>query len=120
MADAGSFRQQLPGYCGVPRKTSTCIVIDALTLKRVNMGIRGASVLGGLKTTRSGALRRSSPARRAPIAPKLTSTDSPAISVLMIDGKGVNAHITRDNQGECNKRKGLASMVVYRHNEKFG
>ena len=39
--------------------------------------------------------------------------DAPPGSVLVIDGKGIDAHFTGDNQGECAKRQGLAGVVVY-------
>jgi 4-hydroxy-4-methyl-2-oxoglutarate aldolase len=100
------------------KKTSTGMVIDALALVGVNGGIAGVrpargfedvKVIGRVATVLFGSPR--------PDSPKLTMyqtiRDTPAGSVLMIDGKGMDAHFTGDNQGECAKRQGLIGMVVY-------
>jgi 4-hydroxy-4-methyl-2-oxoglutarate aldolase len=102
----------------VLKKTSTGMVNDALALVGVNGGIRGvrpargsedARVLGRAATVVFGPPR--------PDSPNLTMYEairkSPAGGVLVVDGKGIDAHFTGDNQGECAKRQGLAGMVVY-------
>jgi 4-hydroxy-4-methyl-2-oxoglutarate aldolase len=100
------------------KKASTGMVIDTLAMLGLNGGIKGVrpargcedvTVVGGVATVRFGAPR--------PDSPKLTMyqaiRDTPAGSVLVIDGKGMDVHFTGDNQGECAKRQGLAGMVVY-------
>ena len=102
----------------VLKRTSTGMICDALALAGVNGGIRGvrpargseeARVLGRAVTVVFGPWR--------PDSSRLTIYEairkSPAGSVLVIDGKGIDAHFTGDNQGECAKRQGLAAMVVY-------
>lgn len=100
------------------RKADTGMVNDALALTGLNGGIKGvrpargaedAKVVGRVATVLFGAPR--------PDSPRLTMyqiiRDTPAGSVLVIDGKGMDVHFTGDNQGECAKRQGLAGMVVY-------
>ena len=100
------------------KRANTGMVNDALALVGVNGGIRGvrpargsedASILGRAVTVAFGPPR--------PDSPNLTMYEairkSPAGSVLVVDGKGIDAHFTGDNQGECAKRQGLAGMVVY-------
>lgn len=102
----------------VLKKASTGMVNDALAMVGVNGGIRGirpargseeARVLGRAVTVLFGKPR--------PDSPRLTMYEairkSPAGAVLVIDGKGIDAHFTGDNQGECAKRQGLAGMVVF-------
>ena len=102
----------------VLNRANTGMVNDALALVGVNGGIRGvrpargsedARVLGRAATVVFGPPR--------PDSPNLTMYEairkSPAGSVLVVDGKGIDAHFTGDNQGECAKRQGLAGMVVY-------
>lgn len=99
-------------------KADTGMVNDALALIGVNGGLRGVrpargsedlKVLGRVATVRFGA--------PCPDSPKLTMyqiiRDTPAGTVLVIDGKGMDVHFTGDNQGACAKRQGLAAMVVY-------
>lgn len=102
----------------VLKRTNTGMVNDALALVGVNGEIRGvrpargsedARVLGRAATVVFGPPR--------PDSPNLTMYEairkSPAGSVLVVDGKGIDAHFTGDNQGECSKRQGRAGMVVY-------
>jgi 4-hydroxy-4-methyl-2-oxoglutarate aldolase len=100
------------------RKATTGMVNDALALLGFNGGIPGvrpargseaAKVVGRVATIAFGPPR--------PDSPKLTMYETirytPAGSVLVVDGKGMNAHFTGDNQGACAKQQGLAGMVVY-------
>ncbi len=100
------------------KKANTGMVNDALALAGLNGGIKGirpargsedVTILGRVATVLFGSPR--------PDNPKLsmyqTIRDTPAGSVLLIDGKGMDCHFTGDNQGECAKRQGLAGMVVY-------
>lgn len=100
------------------KKANTGMVNDALALMGIEGGIPGirpargceeAKIVGRAATVLFGAPR--------PESPKLnmyqTIRDTPAGGVLVIDGKGMDAHFTGDNQGECAKRQGLAAMVVY-------
>ncbi len=100
------------------KKANTGMVNDALALAGVNGGIKGVrpargsedyKVVGRVATVLFAAPR--------PDSPKLTMyqtiRDTPAGSILVIDGKGMDVHFTGDNQGECAKRQGLAAMVVY-------
>lgn len=99
-------------------KANTGMVNDALALMGLNGGIKGVrpargsedvKIVGRVATVLFGAPR--------PDSPKLTMyqtiRDTPAGSVLLIDGKGMDVHFTGDNQGECAKRQGLAGIVVY-------
>lgn len=99
-------------------RANTGMLNDALALLGVNGGIRGvrpargseeARVLGRAATVLFGPPR--------PDSPKWTMygaiRETPAGSVLVVDGKGIDAHFTGDNQGECAKRQGLAGMVVF-------
>lgn len=96
----------------------TGMVNDALALLGLNGGIAGVrpargsedmKVVGRVATVLFGAPR--------PDSPRLTIyeviRDTPAGSVLVMDGKGLDAHFTGDNQGECAKRQGLKAVVVY-------
>jgi regulator of RNase E activity RraA len=100
------------------KKANTGMVNDALALAGFNGGIKGVrpargyedvAILGRVATVLFGSPR--------PDTPKLnmyqTIRDTPAGSILVIDGKGLDCHFTGDNQGECAKRQGLAGMVVY-------
>jgi len=99
------------------KKANTGMVNDALALAGFNGGIKGvrpargfedAVILGRVATVLFGSPR--------PDSPKLTMyqaiRDTPAGSVLLIDGKAMDCHFTGDNQGACAKRQGLAGMVV--------
>jgi regulator of RNase E activity RraA len=103
---------------GALKKANTGMINDALALAGLNGGIKGVrpargyedvAILGRAATVLFGSPR--------PDTPKLnmyqTIRDTPAGSVLVIDGKGMDCHFTGDNQGECAKRQGLAGMVVY-------
>ena len=100
------------------KKANTGMINDALALAGLNGGIKGvrpargsenSAILGRVATVLFGSPR--------PDSPKLnmyqTIRDTPAGSVLVIDGKGMDCHFTGDNQGACAKRQGLAGMVVY-------
>jgi regulator of RNase E activity RraA len=115
MTDAVSIPREA---ARVLKRANTGMVNDALALAGFNGGIKGvrpargseeATLLGRVATVLFGSPR--------PDAPKLnmyqTIRDTPAGSVLLIDGKGMDCHFTGDNQGECAKRQGLAGMVVY-------
>lgn len=99
-------------------KATTGVVNDALALLGLNGGIRGVRPSRGSEdakiVARATTVLFGSP---RPDSPKLTMyqiiRDSPAGSVLVVDGKGIDAHFTGDNQGECAKRQGLVGMVVY-------
>ena len=102
----------------VLEKTNTGMVNDALALVGINGGIRGIRpargseefrVLGRAATVVFGPPRPDSPI----LTMYQTIRDTPAGSVFVVDGKGIDAHFTGDNQGECAKRQGLAAMVVY-------
>lgn len=115
MEDAVSIPQEA---LEILKKANTGMVNDALALLGLNGGIRGvrpsrgsegANVLGRASTILFGPPR--------PGAPRLNMYEiirnTPAGSVLVIDGKGIDAHFTGDNQGECAKRQGLAAVVVF-------
>ena len=100
------------------KKANTGMINDALAMAGLNGGIKGvrpargsedSAILGRVATVLFGSPR--------PDSPKLnmyqTIRDTPAGSVLVIDGKGMDCHFTGDNQGACAKRQGLAGMVVY-------
>ncbi len=115
MVDAVSIPQEAAGML---RKATTGMVNDALALLGLNGGIRGvrpsrgsedAKIVGRAATVLFGSPR--------PDSPKLNMyqiiRNSPTGSVLVIDGKGIDAHFTGDNQGECAKRQWLVGVVVY-------
>jgi 4-hydroxy-4-methyl-2-oxoglutarate aldolase len=115
MTDTFSIPQEA---ADVLKKANTGMVNDAIALVGVNGGIRGvrpargsedAKILGRVATVLFGSPR--------PYGPKLnmygTIRDTPAGSILVIDGKGMDVHFTGDNQGECAKRQGLTGIVVY-------
>jgi 4-hydroxy-4-methyl-2-oxoglutarate aldolase len=115
MTDAASIPREAAEAL---KKANTGMVNDALALAGLNGGIKGVrpargyedvAILGRVATVLFGSPR--------PDTPKLnmyqTIRDTPAGSVLVIDGKGMDCHFTGDNQGECAKRQGLAGMVVY-------
>ncbi len=100
------------------RRATTGMANDALALLGLNGGIQGvrpargcedAAIVGTAVTALFGPPR--------PDSPKLTMyqiiRQSPPGSILVVDGKGVDAHFTGDNQGECAKRQGLAALVVH-------
>jgi 4-hydroxy-4-methyl-2-oxoglutarate aldolase len=100
------------------KKATTGMVNDALALAGLNGGIKGirpargsedVKVVGRVATVIFGSPRFDSPR----LAMYQTIRDTPAGSVLVIDGKGMDVHFTGDNQGECAKCQGLAGMVVY-------
>jgi len=115
----------MTGFVSIPqdaaealKKANTGMVNDALALVGVNGGIRGVRPARGCEDAkmvgRAATLLFAAP---RPDSPKLTMDEtirkSPAGSVLVIDGKGMDVHFTGDNQGEYAKRQGLAGMVVY-------
>lgn len=102
----------------VLKKTSTGMVNDALAMVGVNGGIPGirpargsedVKIIGRVATVLFGAPRTDSPK----LTMYQTIRDTPAGSVLVVDGKGMDVHFTGDNQGECAKRQGLAGMLIY-------
>ena len=107
-----------PEIAEVLAKATTGMVNDALALLGRNGGIRGVRPARGSEDARivgRAATVLFGPPR--PESPKLSMygiiRDAPPGSVLVIDGKGIDAHFTGDNQGECAKRQGLAGVVVY-------
>jgi regulator of RNase E activity RraA len=99
-------------------KATTGMVNDALAMIGFNGGIKGVrpargsedvKIVGRVATVRFGAPRPDSPG----LTMYQTIRDTPAGSVLVIDGGGMDVHFTGDNQGACAKRQGLAGMVVY-------
>ena len=115
MADAAAIPREASETL---KKANTGMINDALALAGLNGGIKGVrpargsediAILGRVATVLFGSPR--------PDSPKLnmyqTIRDTPAGSVLVIDGKGMDCHFTGDNQGACAKRQGLAGMVVY-------
>lgn len=115
MEEAASIPQGAADALGA---ADTGMVNDALALLGLNGGIAGVrpargsedkKVVGRVATVLFGAPR--------PDSPKLTIyeiiRDTPPGSVLVMDGKGLDAHFTGDNQGECAKRQGLKAIVVY-------
>lgn len=100
------------------REATTGMVNDALALLGLNGGIRGVRPARGaedFKIIGRAATVLFGPPR--PDAPKMTMYEAirntPAGSVLVVDGKGIDGHYTGDNQGECAKVQKLAGMVVY-------
>lgn len=100
------------------KKATTGMVNDALALAGLNGGISGVRpsrgsegfrVLGRAATVCFGTPRPDSPGLNM----YQTIRDTPTGSVLVIDGKGLDAHFTGDNQCACAKRQGLAAVVVY-------
>ncbi len=107
-----------PQASAVLEKTSTGMVYDALAMLGINGGIKrirpsrgyeDSRIIGRAATVLFGPPRPDSPA----LTMYQVIRETPAGSVLVIDGKGLDAHFTGDNQGECAKRQGLAAMVVY-------
>ena len=103
---------------GALEKGTTGMVNDALALLGLNGGIRGVRPARGSEDAKIAARATTvlfGPPR--PDSPKLNMyqiiREAPPGSVLVIDGKGIDAHFTGDNQGECAKRQGLAGVVVY-------
>jgi 4-hydroxy-4-methyl-2-oxoglutarate aldolase len=100
------------------KKANTGMVNDALALVGLNGGIKGVRPASGSEgfaiVGRAATVLFGSP---RPDSPRLnmyqTIRDTPAGNVLLIDGKGMDAHFTGDNQGECAKRQGLAAIVVH-------
>jgi regulator of RNase E activity RraA len=100
------------------KKANTGMVNDALALAGLNGGIKGVrpargsedcKVVGRAGTVLFGAPRPDSPKMNMYQAIR----ETPAGSILVIDGKGMDVHFTGDNQGECAKRQGLAAVVCY-------
>ena len=99
-------------------KATTGMVNDALAMVGLNGGIKGVRPARGAEdakiVARCATVLFGSP---RPDSPKLsmyqTIRDTPAGCLLVIDGKGMDAHFTGDNQAECAKRQGLAGVVVY-------
>jgi 4-hydroxy-4-methyl-2-oxoglutarate aldolase len=100
------------------QKVSAGMVKDALAMSNIKGGIAGIRPIRGFEDTKivgpASTVLFSSP---RPDAPKLNNyiviEQSPAGSVLVIDGKGYEGHFAGDNQGLLAKRQGLAGMVVY-------
>jgi regulator of RNase E activity RraA len=97
---------------------TTGMVNDALALLGLNGGIRGVRPSRGSEdakiVARATTVLFGSP---RPDSPNLSMyqiiRDAPPGSVLVIDGKGIDAHFTGDNQGDCARRRGLVGVVVY-------
>jgi 4-hydroxy-4-methyl-2-oxoglutarate aldolase len=112
-------------FAPIPKEVSealemanTGMVNDALALAGLNGGIKGVRPARGSEEYKVvGRVATVLFASPRPDSPKLTMyqtiRETPAGSVLVIDGKGLDVHFTGDNQGECAKRQGLAGMVVY-------
>jgi 4-hydroxy-4-methyl-2-oxoglutarate aldolase len=99
-------------------KATTGMVNDALAMVGLNGGIAGVRPARGAEDAKIVARVATilfGPPR--PDSPKLsmyqTVRDTPPGCLLVIDGKGLDAHFTGDNQAECAKRQGLAGVVVY-------
>ncbi len=115
MSEATSVPQEVAEALA---KATTGIVNDALALLGVNGGIRGVRPSRGSEEARivapASTVLFGSP---RPDGRKLNMyqiiRDSPAGSVLVIDGEGIDAHFTGDNQGECARRQGVVGVVVY-------
>ena len=100
------------------KRANTGMVNDALALVGLNGGIPGVRPARGSEDAKTmGRAVTVAFGPPNPDSPNLTMYEvirkSPAGSVLVIDGKGIDAHFTGDNQGECAKQQGLAGMVVY-------
>ena len=115
MTDDGSIPREAADAL---KKATTGMINDALALAGFNGGINGVrpargsedvTVLGRVATVLFGRPRPGSPT----LSMYQTIRETPAGSVLLIDGKGMDCHFTGDNQGECAKQQGLAAMVVY-------
>ena len=99
-------------------RASSGMVNDALALLGLNGGISGVRPSRGSEGFR--VLGRAATVRFAAPTPETPKRDmyqairaTPAGSVLVIDGKGLDAHFTGDNQCACAKRQGVAAIVVY-------
>ncbi|MHB0870541.1 MAG: RraA family protein [Chloroflexota bacterium] len=100
------------------RKSSAGMVKDALAMSGIKGGVMGIRPIRGFEDAktigRAATVLFASP---RPGAPKLNNyrviEDTPAGSVLVIDGKGFDGHFAGDLQGALAKRQGLAGIVVY-------
>jgi regulator of RNase E activity RraA len=99
------------------KKVSTGMVVDALAMSGIQGGIMGIRPARGFED-----FKIMGPAVTVlfdlphPDSPELNIYrvihESPAGSVLVIDGKGFDGHFTGDNQAEYAKRQGLEGIVV--------
>jgi 4-hydroxy-4-methyl-2-oxoglutarate aldolase len=99
-------------------KANTGMVIDALAMSGIQGGVMGVRPVRGFEDAKiigPAATVLFAPFR--PGTPKLDNyqiiRNSPPGSVMVIDGKGLDAHFTGDNQAECAKRRGMKGIVVY-------
>ena len=114
MNDSATLRKEA---MEILKKVNTGMVIDALAISGIQggiMGIRPArgfedlKIMGPAVTVVFGLPRPDSPKLNNYLAIR----ESPAGSVLVIDGQGFDGHFAGDNQAECAKRQGLEGMVV--------
>ena len=110
---------EIPGeILEILNKANTGMVIDALTMSSIQGGIMGVRPARGFEDAKIiGPAITVLFAPSRPDTPKLNNyqviSNCPPGSVLVIDGKGLDAHFTGDNQAECAKRQGMKGMVVY-------
>ncbi|MCL4371485.1 MAG: RraA family protein [Chloroflexi bacterium] len=100
------------------QRVTTGMVKDALAISGIKSGIAGIRPVRGFEDAKivgpATTVLFSSP---RPDAPKLNNylviEQSPAGSILVIDGKGYDGHFAGDNQGAMARRQGLRGIVVY-------
>jgi len=100
------------------KKAGTGMVVDALAISGVKGGIMGIRPARGSEDHRiAGPAVTVLFAPNRPDTPPLNNyqviRQSPAGSILVIDGKGLDGHCTGDNQGLCAKKQGLSGVVVF-------
>jgi 4-hydroxy-4-methyl-2-oxoglutarate aldolase len=115
----------MSGITGIPKevaetlsKVSTGMVADALAISGIKCAIRGVRPARGFEDAKLIGLAYTalfSPPR--PDSPRYNNYRAIRAaaqgSVLVIDGKGLDAHFTGDNQATLAKRQGLAGVVCY-------
>lgn len=101
----------------VLEKVNTGMLIDALAMSSIQGGIIGIFPLRGFEDRK--IIGRASTVEFAPPRPdtqKLTMygciSAAPEGSVLIVDAKGINGHVTGDNVAAHAKNRGLAGIVI--------
>lgn len=102
----------------VLQKVSTGMVADAMAISGIKVSISHVRPARGFEDAKViGLAATATFSPRRPDSPKLNNyvaiRASTQGSVLLIDGKGLDAHFTGDNQAMLAKRQGLAGIVVY-------
>jgi len=99
-------------------RSSTGMVKDALAMSGIKGGVMGIRPIRGFEDAkvigRAATVLFSSPrVGTSKLNNYQVIENTPAGSVLVIDGKGFDGHFAGDNQGAMAKRQGLAGIVVY-------